>query len=355
MVYEIPPATVSPGQRTLQENLRRLRSPDMGTRARAFGQIRPLPKPQIKAAYQEVRQITPPPGWQLDCLERLEVEIPDPPLVFDRCICTVISPGYEMMLEALLSTLACYGESLETHVVVFAVDGSYDAMAYRQDITCVRCRSVERLSPAVKGVLYSATEFIQARQIVALEADMLVVGSLQPLWALMEVTRPDRLLGARITPARRRDRVMLAANLRRMNAGVGDMKFLTDEAGFDAPFWFNGGVIAGGHAAFACLHAQMRRLAPYSILWMEGGSAVSFTDEFLMNLCIGLLNNAVELEETFNQQFYNLRREQWVHTLQAPEGPRYSQEGVPSRILHFVSPARPLMWQIEDELREARE
>ena len=104
MAHDIPPTTVSPSQRTLQENLRRLRSPDMGTRTRAFGRIRSLPKQQIKTAYQEVRQITPPPGWQLDCLERLEVEVPDPPLVYDRCICTVISPGYEMMLEAMLGT-----------------------------------------------------------------------------------------------------------------------------------------------------------------------------------------------------------------------------------------------------------
>lgn len=48
------------------------------------------------------------------------------------------------------------------------------------------------------------------------------------------------------------------------------------------------------------LDRQLRQLAPRSLLWLEGGSAATYTDEFLMNLCIGLLRNTVDLPTSFN-------------------------------------------------------
>ncbi len=337
--------------RTLQENLLLLRSADSEARTQAFDQIRPLGKPEISSAYQQFRQFLPAPGWELDCLERMEVEVPDPPIRCERCICTVVSPGYEAMTEVMLDTLACNGQSPEARVVLFTVDDSYHTLAHRTDITRIRCRSLERLSPAVKGALYSASRFVKAGKILTLEADMLVVDSLQPLWALLDVVCPTVLLGSRPGQAQKRFK-MLSHMTNTMKAKRSDMEFITGLVDFDSPFWFNGGVIAGAQEAFMRLDAEMRRLAPYSILWMEGGSPVAFTDEYLMNLCISLMNNSAELAGTFNQQFYDLERDRWVQTVKPAQGSAYRQDGYPSHILHIISTARDLMWEIKSELDE---
>ncbi len=338
--------------RTLQENLLLLRSADPEVRTQAFDQIRPLGKPEISAAYQQVRQLTPSPGWELDCLERMEVERPDPPIHCERCVCTVVSPGYEAMTEVMLDTLACYGRSPEARVVVFTVDDSYHTLSHRTDITRIRCRSLERLSAAVKGALYSASRFIKSEKILTLESDMLVVDSLQPLWALLDVVCPTVLLGSRPGQSQARFK-MLPHMTNIMKAKRSDMEFITGLADFDSPFWFNGGVIAGAQAAFMRLDTEMRRLAPYSILWMEGGSPVAFTDEYLMNLCLSLMNNSAEFAGTFNQQFYDLERDRWVQTVTTSEGSTYRQDGYPSRILHMISTARELMWEIKSEIDES--
>lgn len=332
----------------LEEDLRALRSRDVESRLQAFDRLRDAPWEALEAGYRQVRSHTPAPGHAMDCLERLEVEVPDPPIICDRCICTVVSPGYEPFLETLLQTLTRFGESSDACVVVFAVDASFDALAGLPDIIRVRCRSLERLSPAVKGVVYSAARFIQARQFLALEVDMLVVGSLRPLWDLLGVVSPTALLGTRVQ--RDPERADLKTILGWMGAPDSDMEFLTGRSDFNSSFWFNGGTLAGGQEAFLALDAEMRHLCPRAILFVEGAFRFEFTDEFAMNACIGLMGTAAELAPGFNLQVYDLERERWLQTSQEPNGLRFHRGDEPVRIIHFTSPARHLLWQVKAEI-----
>ena len=331
----------------LCEHLLLLRSDDAGERVQAFNYLGPLPVKWLELGYERFRRVTPAPGFEMDCLERLEVELPLTPIVCDRCICAVVSPGYETMLEVMLETLQRYGESSDACIVIFAVDESYEALVRREDIICIRCRSVERVSPAVKGVIYSASRFIQARTILAVETDMLVVGSLQPLWTALESIDPTAIAGVRPPGDQDQDMTSVLAG---MGAPPIDLEFLTGQPDFNCRRLFNGGTIAGGREAFTLLDQQIRLLCPRAILWVEGGSAAPYTDECLMNLCLGLSDNAVCLHRSFNQQFYSTERERWLRTEKDASGLRFWTEGVPSRILHFVGPSRALLWQIKAEI-----
>jgi hypothetical protein len=334
----------------LHDALLQLRSNDAGERVGAYNRIRPFTKQEIAAAYYHIRKQNPSPGWELDCLERVEVELPNPPIICERCICTVASPGYERLVEALLDTWLAYGDSPDTPFIVFAIDGSYESLAHRPEITRIRCRSVERLSAAVKGVIYSVARFVQSSYYLTVEADMLVVGGLQTLWAALDVTNPGVLMGVRsMVQAHRGD---LDSMISIIGARKSDILAMCDLSSFNCPYWFNGGLIAGGRQAFVSLDAEMMRLAPHSILWMEGGSPVGWNDECLMNLCIGLMNNAGELSTIINQQLFNYEREKWLQTRTTSEGMQYRQEGAASKILHFVSPAREIMWQVQSEIEK---
>jgi len=332
------------------ERLLQLKSSDIDERIEAFDKLRLLPADQLEAGFHQYRKKSPSPGWEIDCLERLEIEPPDPPINCERCICTVVSPGYETMLEALLDTLNAYGQCPEARIVVFTIGDSFDTLAHRTDITRIRCRAIERLSPAVKGAIYSAARFINSRYFLSLEADMLVVGNLQPFWAALEIAHPGLIMGVR--PTGPNDQFSFVGSIVYAGSRASDVEFLTGDADFNCPYWINGGVIAGDKAAFESLNAQLLKLAPKSILWLEGGSTVTFNDESLMNLCLGLQNNAVELGWNYNQMFYTADRKQWIQTAKTPDGFRYFQRGAPSKILHFISTGRKLMWEVKAELDE---
>ena len=345
-----PPETDASSADLLEKSLLDLRSSDADLRLAAFDSLRGFGNSTIREAYQQYRQTTPDVGWETDCLERLVVEQPYPPIECDRCICTVISPGYEAMLEAMLDTLVSYGQSPEARIVVFAIDGSFEALTHRSEITPIRCRSIERPSAAVKGALYSAARFIKSNYFVTLEVDMLIVGSLQPLWAALEVTHSGALMGARHTSLARRH--SLKTTLSSEELRPDGLEFLTGNSSMDCPFWFNGGLIAGDQKALLSLDAEMRRLAPNSILWMEGSSKPSFAygDEFLLNLCIGLINNPVEIGTCLNQQVYNSNRKHWLQTRTTFDGLEFRQGGGHSRVLHFISSARKTMWEVKAEI-----
>jgi hypothetical protein len=330
---------------SLKADLRLLREKDGDLRGEAFARIRKYPRASIKGAYSEVRRVPIEPGWETDCLDRVAVEVPNPPIVCNRCICGVVSPGYEDMLDGMLDSLVAFGHSPDARVVIFAIDESYETLARRPDITRIRCKSIERLSPAVKGVIYSASRFIEAKQFLALEADVLIIGSIQPLWSLVDVVWQEMLLGVRPTANEGRMRMVEVG----MDQKLGDIKYITGNQNFDGTFWFNGGVLAGNRAAFSLLDKKLRDLAPYSILWMEGGP--QYRDELLMNLSLCLLNNATEFSASFNQQFSSPDRRIWVTTREAVDGMQYFQEGELGRILHFISFGRGILPGIADEIK----
>lgn len=89
-----------------------------------------------------------------------------------------------------------------------------------------------------------------------------------------------------------------------MGAPTADLQFLTGPPHFNCPYWFNGGLLVGRRRVFLMLDRQLRQLAPRSLLWLEGGSAATYTDEFLMNLCIGLLRNTVDMPTSFNMPIF---------------------------------------------------
>jgi hypothetical protein len=332
---------------TLREDLLSLRESDEKVRFEAFERVRKHSRSAIKSAYEQYRRPVAPSGWEVDCLDRMEIELPDPAINCDCCICTVISPGYEDLLYGMLDSLNSYGGSHGATVVVFAIDGSYEALEDREDLTRIRCRSLERLTPAVKGAVYSAARFVNANKFISVEADTLILGDLSSAWTLLDILSPEMLLGTR--PSFRAERPRMSEF--GLDVKHGDMKFITGSKKDDGTFWYNGGVVGGSHTAFMRLDDTLRTLAPYSILWMESGPP--FRDELLMNISISLMNNAAEMNGTFNQQFFSTEREKWIQTIERADGLQYLQDGDPARILHFISLGRPLMANIKAEIAES--
>ena len=156
-----------PTLEALQQDLVTLQSPDMDTRCAAFSRLRYVPKSYLKAGWQEVRQQRPTPGRSFDCLGRVQVTPPVVPIRNRHAVTTIISPGYETLLEQLLESLQRSGEVDGVAIVVFVVDGAgerareYDWRGL--DLHFIDCQAIERTSAAIKGAIYSCARWIDIR------------------------------------------------------------------------------------------------------------------------------------------------------------------------------------------------
>ena len=135
----------------------------------------------------------------VDPLKRAEITLVTPLPRTDSCIATVASAGLEGLLEEMLASLAVHGGCPEALVVVFAVDAGTECerVAKAHGAHVVRCRRKAVINSTIKSVLYSAARIIDARQFICLDADMLVLGGLAPLFAALEVAPSASILACR--------------------------------------------------------------------------------------------------------------------------------------------------------------
>jgi len=327
------------------ERMRTMLTPDVSERVRLFSGLRGLPDGLIERAWRMGRARQPSVGWESDCLERVDVEVPPVPIRCRRAIVTVATPGYEPCLDALIKSL-CQAEGgalADAALVVFAVGTTFGWLREHHPwAVAVRCEATAPISAAVKGVLYSCARWIEADHILALECDMLALSPLAPLWRTLDGLRPEVMAGCRSQVAA--DRFRLAEVFGHMGCPQSDWEWLTGQPGFPSGrFCFNGGLLLGRRRAWLGLDAAIRRMGPRAVLWVEGAFWEGFRDELLMNLCLAEAGDTAELPAAWNVQLCDPARDHWVQTERAADGMRYARLGETARLLHFVGAQRLIL------------
>lgn len=339
----------------LIERVLALRSDAAAERVKAYNGLRSVPDDVLKSVWATARPDDTIDGWERDCLQGLEVEVPSPPIVCARAVVSVVSPGYESYLRMMLDTLQRHGSSPEARVVVFAVDESYDNLADLTWVTRVRCRSVGRVGTMVKGAVYSCARFVQAETILFIEADLLVAATLQPLWALAEGSGDTSLLACAPQYVGAIKFTLAEYVAEAMSAPPGDFAQLGrgQVKAEDDVLAFNSGTFAGKWAAFDALESQFLALSPRAVAWCEGGTYMPYNEEMVMNLCAYFGCDMVAVAPAWNVQFYTANREEWVDTVPGASPPRYLKDGERVHILHFLTAqVKPLMAEFHRELME---
>ncbi len=323
----------------IHERLLALRSDDSNHRVNAFNGLRAVPRELVRESWTRTRWQLAPAEFQNDCLHRVFVQKPAAPLVGERAFESVVSAGYEEMLRALLDSLALRGNCEGVPFVVFCVGNeTFQTVSHWPDATPILCHAHERLSPAVKGVIYSLSRWLDFDSVVALEADMLVVDDLNSLFEQVERGHPNTIHGARHQA--QSEAYLLSEVLGHMNAPKSDLEWLTGRDDFDCLFFQNGGVMAGSRAAWKALDAGFESLSPFVSMWVEGAFHEPFADEFAMNLVLGLSPKKLsfaELAPAFNTQIIDANIGRWVSETPSPSGARFSRMGEPARVLHFIA------------------
>lgn len=272
-----------------------------------------------------------------DCLQRAEIELTALPTRNAKCIATVVSNGFEGMLDDMLGSLTANGGYHDALLLVFALDDGDDVrrVAAKYNARLVRCRSLAHINPMSKSLLYSVARVADAEQYVCLDADMLVLGDLQPVFSAIEACPEGSLFACR--EGNHNGLGTLGEALRAVYGGdewdFEQLGITPEEAAYKLVV--NDGLFAGGRAAMLALDGVIRSM-PQAVAWTDGHPNVWWRNQFIFNLALARLGCGVELDSSFNVQLHaqdvQFRR----------RGARVEAEwrGRPARVLHFSGGAK---------------
>jgi predicted O-methyltransferase YrrM len=246
------------------------------------------------------------PGILVDSLRRAEIKLFEKPLVAERCIATVASAGVTNLLDDMLGSLYANGCCQDVLLVIFALDDDRAclevAAKYRAQV--VHCRSLVKINATSKSVLYSAAMVIDAEAFLCLDADVLVLADLRPIFAALEACPPGTILACREGNGNGLSGLGHAyeqvywgnAHDRQHVFGMSDQEWAY-------PLVVNDGVFAAKRASLMALDGVIRTM-PASAEWVDQARNNWWRNQFVFNLAMARLHCGVELDSVYNLQLH---------------------------------------------------
>ena len=272
-------------------------------------------------------------GKIADPLGRAEIELPPQLGWVRRCLATVASPGWEQLLDDMLGSVVANGDCPDALLVVFLIGSSpkCEAVVAKYRAVPVRCRPVVPTDMATKSVLYTVASVIDADAYVCLDADMLILDRLEPLFAAIEAAPDGSVLACR--EGNGHVYADIADAIRRVYGG--NPQDLADILGTDPgeigsyPLAVNDGTFAGSRAGLLALDAAIRSM-PGAIRWVDSRKGVRWRNQLIFNLALAVRRSGIELDQRCNLQLNSSDVE--IETVAGR--PRVMWNGKPVRILH---------------------
>src|SRR5215218_6448164 len=272
-----------------------------------------------------------------DSLNRAEMIVPERLPRAERCIATVVSPGFEHLLDDMLGSLYANGCCNDALVVVFVLNGNDTCkrVIAKYKATEVRCQSRSGLNPMSKAVMYSTARAVDAKYYLCLDADMVVLGSLQPIFAALEALPEGRILACREGNTQYANHLGSAIDSI-YAGGESDLRQLgvtPEEQSYSLVV--NDGLFAGDQTALRALDGAIRAMSQ-ACAWVDGHSRVKWRNQFIFNLALARLQCGVELDPIYNVQLLA----QNVDFFEQGSRLHATWRGREARVLHFNGNAK---------------
>jgi predicted O-methyltransferase YrrM len=282
--------------------------------------------------------VSAPRAFLPDCLARVSVELPADAPRAKRCVATVVSPGFDGMLDDMLGSLHAHSACNDAALVVFAVesDDACRRVAHKYGALLIECRRNAVLNPTVKSVLYSAARAVDAESFLCLDADMLVLGDLRPVFAALDACPPRSVLACR--EANGEGETTLARALSEVYAGKpADLARITGRARGEGGYALvvNDGLFAARREALLAVDETIRGWEG-ARAWVDERADVWWRNQFVFNLALARLGCGVELSGVYNVQLNSQDVEASVSAGRA----RAVWRGREARVLHFNGSGR---------------
>ena len=280
----------------------------------------------------EYSPMPPRPAILIDCLRRAEITLPatSPPPA-EKCIATVVSPGFEALADNMLGSLYANGDCQDAQLVIFMLGKSVEisrlAAKYRALLIPAHPRA--SINATSKSLLYTVARVVDAERYLCLDADTVVLSSLQPMFAALEVHPEGSILVAREGNGNDSMTLQQAYSSFYGGSDADAHRFFTAAEGSYRPV-VNDGVFAGKKAALLALDGVIRNLEG-AAEWVDQRRDIWWRNQFIFNLALSKLRCGVELDGSFNVQLHA----QDVEISPTPVGMQARWRGRPARILHL--------------------
>jgi predicted O-methyltransferase YrrM len=272
-----------------------------------------------------------------DALNRAEFIVPPSLPRAQKCVATVVSPGFEHLLDDMLGSFYANSCCADALVVVFMIDANpaCERIVAKYKATAVRCKSRAGLNPMSKAIMYSVARVIDAEYYLCLDADMLVLGDLRPIFATLQACPPGRILTCREGNSHEANHLGSAINWI-YGGGVADLRQLEVTASEQAySLVVNDGIFAGDQSGLRALDGLIRTM-PHARAWIDSHSRVKWRNQFIFNLALARLQCGVELDPIYNVQLHV----QDVEFFQNGSRLQAAWRGRQPKVLHFSGAAK---------------
>jgi predicted O-methyltransferase YrrM len=222
-------------------------------------------------------------------------------------VATVASPSVTDLLDDMLGSLyanACCQDAL---LVVFALDpdAACVAIADKYHASLVSCRPIGRINAMSKAVLYSVAQVIDAEQFLCLDADMLVLGDLRPVFAALDACPRGTILACREGNGcgwhnfTNLNHALCSVYGGHTNDWSHFGRATAEEGAYSLVV--NDGLFAANRVALLALDGVVRAMrgAP---AWIDERHDIWWRNQFVFNLALARLGCGAELDGIYNVQ-----------------------------------------------------
>ena len=240
-----------------------------------------------------------------DCLGRVNIALPDQLPAIKRCIATIASRGFADLLDDMLGSLVANGQCPDAQLLVFVVDADPDCLRVAQKYSAliVHCTPKIEVNLTVKAVLYSVARVIEAEQYLCLDADMLVLGDVRPIFAALGACSPGSILAVNEGNDHRLENLSQALKEIYGGSEAEGQRLFRNASEAAYPLVVNDGLFAGTRAALLALDAEIRDMID-AHRWMSERLDVWWRNQFVFNLALARMRCGIELDSIYNLQLH---------------------------------------------------
>jgi hypothetical protein len=239
-----------------------------------------------------------------DCLDRVCFPNMQPIVVRDRCIVSITTPEYLDLLADLVGSLQRTGSLQGAQLIVLAVDcDTVDEGTIRQlGALSISCRSLCSPGMTLKAALYSIAHIVEAQEYLCLDADMLILESITPIFDLLASLPQPEMLVCRQGNGRgyRNLEQAMTALYQGQQTDFNRLLGAVDTEPHYRPV-VNDGIFAGNREAMMALDATIRAM-PYAAAWLDEAPRWGRGSQFILNLALARMCCGLELDHRYNLQ-----------------------------------------------------
>ncbi len=239
-----------------------------------------------------------------DCLGRSYIQKRKEKIRKKSCFVTVASEKFSHWLDDLLGSIRKNSQCDDAGMVVFSIGDSRKirevAKAYEAEV--IPCHPLKPLSMSTKSVLYSAGRVVDADNIICIDADMLVLGSLHELFSAIDVAPIGSIL---VCQEANWEGHSLGKSILSLYKGsvtdIEEIALCRNRLLSEYRLTVNDGVFAAKKVSLNALDAVIRSFHRASE-WIDKTGGVPWRNQAIFNLGLAYLGAGQELDCRFNVQ-----------------------------------------------------